>query len=381
MKNRLLLTTLCAFAAPLLLASPSPTRAVPETDLLILGDRLNTDIPNQARWESVQAKYESLFGVEQAPIPAEFRPLLKAALGMTPDGKIEDVQSLAVSMTLPKTVEAFDMLDQDQWPDNLGIYCFVEYPEVNLTGVNASINQLLADNPDSGAKLTQNGRWTALTPLDPLEAAGMPLIAWCPIDRGFAVTLCKDYDSAEQAVGNRVAPAPKTPLAEAFKAPSAQGPWGRIVVRDVADLLDRYVTDPVGRQEIMEFMPCLFQVRSLIVTVFYRQDGTFRLYVEAVTDSADGAMQTRDMLITFKVMLRQGIVPQFYGTPYADLFAELIDSATCEVKGNVAVLALSLTPDQAEAILDFYAAQEALSADETPAEPLSDDALYFGDYE
>lgn len=374
MKNRLLLTTLCAFAAPLLLASPSPTRAVPETDLLILGDRLNTDIPNQARWESVQAKYESLFGVEQAPIPAEFRPLLKAALGMTPDGKIKDVQSLVISITLPKTLEAFDLLDQDQWPDNLGIYCFVEYPEVNLTGVNASINQLLADNPDSGAKLTQNGRWTALTPTDPLEAAGMPLIAWSPIDRGFAVVLCKNYADANRVAGNQTAPATGSTLADAFKAPSAQGPWGRVVIRDLSGLLDRYLTDPMERQEIMEIMPFILQMHGVVASLFYREDGTLQLAITTTTNSAAEALQAHDMLITLKVMIRQGIVPQFYGTPYADLFAGIIDSARCEAEGNAATLTLSLTPDQAEALLDFAAAIQA-------APPAEDDEIPFEVYE
>ena len=231
---------------------------------------------------------------------------------------------------------------------------------MNLTNVNTSISRLLAENPDSGAKLTQNGSWTALSPTDPAEAAGMPLIAWSPIDRGFAAVFCKDYAKADQAVNNAIAPAPGSPLAGAFKAPSAQGPWGRFVIRDLSELLDRYVTDPEDRREMMETLPSLFQVHGLSVTTFYRADGTLQLEIAANTNSAAEALQTRDQLIMLKVLLRQIIVPLFYDMPHADLFAELFDSARCEAKGNVATLTVTVTPEQAEALLEAYAAFQSV---------------------
>ncbi len=360
MKHGLLLTAFCAFAASLLLASPSPTRTIPETDILLIGDRMDADIPNQARWERLQETYQSLFDDGHASIPAELHPILKAAFGMTPEGRVEDVESVAVSITLPKTLTVFESLDQNQWPDDLGLYCFVENPKADLTGVNTAFAQLLAENPDSGAKLTQNGRWTALSPTDPAEAAGMPLIAWGPIARGFAFVLCKDYAKADQAVNNAIAPAPGTPLAEAFKAPSAQGPWGCFVIRDLSELLDRYVTDPEDRREMMESLPALFLVHGLSITTFYRADGTLQLEIAANTNSAAEALQTRDQLIMLKVLLRQIIVPLFYDMPHADLFAELFDSARCEAKGNVATLTVTVTPEQAEALLEAYAAFQSV---------------------
>lgn len=372
MKHGLLLATLCAFAAPLLLAAPSPTHAIPETDILLIGDRLNADIPNQARWERFQKRYENLYGTDQAAFLADFHPILKAAFGMTPEGRVEDVESVAVSITLPKTLTAFESLDQNQWPDDLGLYSFVENPKADLTGVNTAFAQLLAENPDSGAKLTQNGRWTALSPTDPAEAAGMPLIAWSPIARGFAFVLCKDYAAADRAANNSVVPAPGSLLAKAFKAPSAQGPWGRFVIRDLSDLLDRYVTDPAERQEVMATMPFIFQTHGLIASLFYRADGTLQLEVKAITNSAAEALQARDMLVTIKVMIRQGVVPQFYGTPYADLFSGIIDSARCEAEGNAATLTLSLTPDQAEALLDFIAVIQSAPTEEEAELPFDD---------
>lgn len=372
MKRCLILSTVCALAAPLLLAAPSPTHAIPGTDLLFVADRLDADIPDQARWDAIEEKYADLFDANLDDVPDDLLPLLKAAFGMTPDGEIKDVKSWTVSVTLPNTLEAFAQLDQDKWPDRLGLYCFIENPRVDLTGVNAAIEKLVTGRPDSGARLTHKGRWTALTPLDPLEAAGMPLIAWCPIDRGFAVTLCKDYAAADRAANNSVVPAPGSLLAKAFKAPSAQGPWGRFVIRDLSDLLDRYVTDPAERQEVMATMPFIFQTHGLIASLFYRADGTLQLEVKAITNSAAEALQARDMLITFKVMLRQGIVPQFYGTPYADLFSGIIDSARCEAEGNAATLTLSLTPDQAEALLDFIAVIQSAPTEEEAELPFDD---------
>lgn len=372
MKHGLLLATLCAFAAPFLLASPSPTRAIPEADFLLLCDRMDAELPNQARWERFQKRYENLYGTDQAAFLADFHPIFKAAFGMTPEGRVEDVESVAVSITLPKTLTAFESLDQDQWPDDLGLYSFVENPKADLTGVNTAFAQLLAENPDSGAKLTQNGRWTALSPTDPAEAAGMPLIAWSPIARGFAFVLCKDYAAADRAANNSVVPAPGSLLAKAFKAPSAQGPWGRFVIRDLSELLDRYVTDPAERQEVMATMPFIFQTHGLIASLFYRADGTLQLEVKAITNSAAEALQARDMLITIKVMIRQGVVPQFYGTHYADLFSGIIDSARCKAEGNAATLTLSLTPDQAEALLDFIAVIQSAPTEEEAELPFDD---------
>lgn len=358
--------------------SPNPARAVPGTEILIVADRLNQDMPNAAAWEALSEKCLAL--AETNPIgfiPEDFRN----ALGITPEGKMPDLRHMVCAVTLPKTLEAFTQIDRGKCPEGLGVYCFVGNPKINLDAVNTAVEKQFTDNLDDTVKLEKKDSWSVITAVDPDEASTIPFLAWRPIAGGVTLTLCDTRETADRAIGNTEPPAADSPLAKAFQAPSESGPWCRIVVRDVADLLNRYV-DSMGRQEIMANAPFLYQVHALTVTSCYLPDGSSQLTVEANTDSASAAMQIRDMLITFKMMLRQEIAPQFSGTPYADLFSKLIDSVNCEAKENVVTLTATLTPDQAEAILDFcVTANQGALATGSSGDPFADDALYFGDYE
>ena len=66
--------------------NPNPAWAVPGTEILIVEDRLNQDVPNKAAWEALQKKTQALVETSGITIPEELQPLLKATLGMTPEG-------------------------------------------------------------------------------------------------------------------------------------------------------------------------------------------------------------------------------------------------------------------------------------------------------
>ena len=342
--------------------NPNPAWAVPGTDILIVADRLTQEVPNQAAWEALQKKYQALAetaGV--ASFPEELQPLLKATLGMTPEGEMPTLRHVTCAMTLPKTVTAFSLFDQDQWPEDLGLYCFVGYPEANLDEVNKAVEKLLAADPE--------------------DAKADPFCGWKSIAGGYTLILCDTQATAESAVGNTETPAADSPLAKAFQAPTEDGPWCKIVVRDVAELMNRYITSPTNRQEVMLNAPFLFQLHAITLTACYTPDGNIQLTLEANTDSEETAVLMRDQFIALKVMARQKIVPQFTGTPYAEPFTQLADSVTCEAKGTTATLTLTVTPAQAEALVDLCVANQAALASGPSGDPFADDEPYFGTQE
>lgn len=359
--------------------NPNPAWAVPGTDILIVADRLTQEVPNQAAWEALQKKYQALAetaGV--ASFPEELQPLLKAAFGMTPEGEMPTLRHVTCAMTLPKTVTAFSLFDQDQWPEDLGLYCFVGYPEANLDEVNKAVEKLLADNPGEGLNLEKNGQWSVLASADPEDAKADPFCGWKSIAGGYTLILCDTQATADRAVDNTEVPAADSPLAKAFQAPSEAGPWTKIVVRDIAELMNRYITSPTDRQEVMLNAPFLFQTHALTFTGCYNSDGNIQLTVEANTDSEETAMLMRDQFIAIKVMAHQMIVPQFTGTPYAEPFAQLADSVTCEAKGSVATLTVTVTPAQAEALVDLCVSYQGALANGPSGDPFADDEPYFG---
>lgn len=379
MKRCLILSTVCALAAPLLLAAPAPTQAIPGTDLLFVADRLDADIPNQARWDAIEEKYADLFDANLDDVPDDLLPLLKAAFGMTPEGEVPDLRAVVCAVTLPQSAEAFTAFTQDIWPKELGFYYFIEHPKVDQAAADALCELAIKDKLYGQAVLKRDGAWSRLVPTDPTEAEGVPLIAWRTIAQGAALAVCDARATADRAVDNTVVPAAGSPLAEAFRAPAAKGPWGRIVVRDVAGLARRYVSTPEGLQQLRLKAPLLLQVRTLVVTSCYLPDGAQQLTVEAATDSPTDAALVRDQLTLFKVLARQMIVPQFYGTPNADLFAAFIDGAVCEAKGNAATLTVTLTPTQAEAFIDLLIANRAALVGDASGDPFEDDTPYIGD--
>ena len=361
--------------------NPNPAWAVPGTDILIVGDRLNQEIPNQAAWEKLQKKYQALAETSGATIPEELQPLLKAAFGMTPEGEMPNLRHMTCAMTLPKTATAFGLFDQDQCPENLGLYCFIGYPEANLDETNKAVEKLIADAPASEIKLGKDGQWSVLTSADPESAKANPFVGWRSIEGGFTFVVSDTQATAESAVGNTETPAEDSPLAKAFQAPTEVGPWCKIVVRDVAELMNRYITSPTNRQEVILNAPFLFQLHALTLTACYTPDGNGQLTLEANTDSEETAVLMRDQFIALKVMARQKIVPQFTGTPYAEPFTQLADSATCEAKGTTATLTLTVTPAQAEALVDLCVANQAALASGPSGDPFADDEPYFGTQE
>lgn len=359
--------------------NPNPAWAVPGTDILIVANRLTQEVPNQAAWEALQKKYQALAetaGV--ASFPEELQPLLKAAFGMTPEGEMPTLRHVTCAMTLPKTVTAFSLFDQDQWPEDLGLYCFVGYPEANLDEVNKAVEKLLADNPGEGLNLEKNGQWSVLASADPEDAKADPFCGWKSIAGGYTLILCDTQATADRAVDNTEVPAADSPLAKAFQAPSEAGPWTKIVVRDIAELMNRYITSPTDRQKVMLNVPFLFQMHAISLTTCYNPDGNMQLTLEANTESEETAVLMRDQFIALKVMARQMIVPQFTGTPYAEPFAQLADSVTCEATGTAATLTLTVTPAQAEALVDLCVAYQGALANGPSGDPFADDEPYFG---
>ena len=378
MKRTLALFALSALAAPLALAAPNPAWAIPGTEILVVGDRLNQEPPNQQAWDAPQKKWMAAAKDAGGAVPEAYQPLLKAAFGMTPEGEVPDLRAVVCAVTLPQSAEAFTAFTQDIWPKELGFYYFIEHPKVDQAAADALCELAIKDKLNGQGVLKRDGAWSTLVPTDPTEAEGMPLIAWRTIAQGAAFAVCDARATADRAVDNTVVPAAGSPLAEAFRAPSAKGPWWRIVVRDVAGLATRYVSTPEGLQQLRLKAPLLLQVRTLTVTACYRPDGT-QLTVEAATDSPTDAALVRDQLTMFKVLARQMIVPKFYGTPDADLFAALIDGAVCEAKGNAATLTVTLTPTQAEAFIDLLIATQAALAGGASGDPFEDDTPYIGD--
>ena len=379
MKRPLTLLALCALTAPLALAAPNPAWAIPDTEILLVADRMNQEAPNQQAWDAPQKKWMAAVKDSGGAVPEAYQLLLEAAFGMTPEGEVPDLRAMVFAVTLPQSAEAFSSFTQDVWPKELGVYYFIEHPKVDQAAADALCELAIKDKLNGQAVLKRDGAWSTLVPTDPTEAEGMPLIAWRTIAQGAAFAVCDARATADRAVDNTVVPAAGSPLAEAFRAPAAKGPWSRIVVRDVAGLAKRYVSTPEGLQQLRLKAPLLLQVRTLTVTACYRPDGTKQLTVEAATDSPTDAALVRDQLTMFKVLARQMIVPQFYGTPNADLFAAFIDGAVCEAKGNAATLTVTLTPTQAEAFIDLLIANRAILVGDASGDPFEDDTPYIGD--
>ena len=88
MKRTLALFALSALAAPLALAAPNPAWAIPGTEILAVGDRLNQEPPNQQAWDAHQKKWMSAVKDAGGAVPEAYQPLLKAAFGMTPEGEV-----------------------------------------------------------------------------------------------------------------------------------------------------------------------------------------------------------------------------------------------------------------------------------------------------
>ncbi|MGN1325835.1 MAG: hypothetical protein ACI4YA_05805 [Candidatus Spyradenecus sp.] len=303
----------------------------------------------------------------------EMYALTKALTGLSEDGKKMTLKSIALGMTFPKTVAAFEEFE------GLRVVVIFENPTFKIEAFDQAVQALL-EKKGTGVNaptMVKVGEWRLIKPNKQEQPAD---IAFCykPCAQGLVVAVARTLSEVELwlAGAKLAADAPAAAPFAVVKKPAD----GAYALKDVAELLNRYVPDEETRKQVELQAPWLFKThRVLLSGSLEGVNGVAK--IAAATDSAEVAGQLKNALEMYRMMAAQMILPAAFQKPDAALCTWLTKSVTVEATGSEVQLKAVFEPKAVSAIakecLELQAKQgqdvEALLDDDEDFEDDEDD--------
>lgn len=270
----------------------------------------------------------------------EIYALTKALTGYSEDGKRMTLASITLGVTFPKTVAAFEEFE------GLRVVAIFENPTFKIEAFDQAVQALIKAKGDQDKKVSvvKVGDWRQLK-----EESGEDEFAFCykPCAQGLMMVLAKTVAEAEQwlAGAKLAADAPAATPFAVVKKPSDSA----YAVKDLAELLNRYVPDEETRKQVELQAPWLFKThRVLLSGSLEGVNGVAK--IAAATDSAEVAGQLKNALEMYRMMAAQMILPAVFQKPDAALCTWLMKSVTLETVGAEAQLKAVFEPKAVAAI-------------------------------
>lgn len=364
------LLALCAFAAPLAFAAPNPARVPAEADLVIVGDRLDVKSESSAIFEEALRKagvdvdaIKQSKRADKDKMSKQAQAILKAALGCSDDWESWTTKSIVCALVLPK-----DLRNLEKDASGLSLVCFIENPKVDVAAIDAAVKESLAavKDPEEADVFAKEGAWSTLRAKIPDENLLKAFIGWRAIPEGLAVVFSSDIEGMTALVEGKAKALPSdSPLMAAFQPPAgAKDAWAKVMLRDVSDLTMRATTEEDRSQQAFLMSSGWMLKTQAFVLSAWQEQTKLRLVAELTAEDAETATQLRDgflgMKTLFGMMLAQPQQPgQEAPSPH---FLQWLNQTSCEAKGNVATIDLSVTQEQGVALMQAIEVKPAPKA-------------------
>ncbi len=252
----------------------------------------------------------------------EIYAAVKALMGFSEDGKQMALKSIAFGANFPKT-------DTEADREKVHLMAIFENPTFQIEAFDQALQALIKAKGDQDKKVSvvKVGEWRQLK-----EESGEDEFAFCykPCAQGLMMVLAKTVAEAEQwlAGAKLAADAPAAAPFAVVKKPADCA----YALKDVAELLNRYVTDPEIRKQMELQAPWSFKTHRVMFSGSLEGvNGVAK--VAAATDSAEVAGQLKNALEMYRMMAAQMILPAVFQKPDAALCTWLTKSVTLETVG------------------------------------------------
>lgn len=296
--------------------------------------------------------------------------VIQALTGFTAHDKRITLKSLAMGVTLPPSEEQMD---------NAKVVLILENPAFKMETFDAAVKVLLDKKQkwqESKVEVVKQGDWSLLQKAEEGKPADA-VLCYKPCAQGVMFVLAKELAVVEAwlAGPKLAADAPVAAPFAVVKKPSDCA----YAVKDVAELLARYMTDQEMRKPVELHAPWLFKTHRVMISGSLEGvNGVLK--VAATTDSAEVAGQLKSALDMYRMMAAQMILPAVFQKPDAALSTWLMKSVTLEAVGAEAQLKAVFEPKEVAAIAKEFLELQAKQGqdvdslfDDEDDEALSDD--------
>lgn len=300
----------------------------------------------------------------------EIFAVLKALTGLSEDGKQMTLKSLAMGVTLPLSEEQME---------NTKVVLILENPAFKMEAFDAAVKVLLdkkQEGQESKVEVVKQGDWSLLQEAEEGKQAEA-VLCYKPCAQGVMFVLAKELALVEAwlAGPKLAADAPAAAPFAVVKKPSDCA----YALKDVAELLNRYMTDAETRKPVELHAPWLFKTHRVMISGSLEGvNGVAK--VAATTDSAEAAGQLKSALDMYRMMAAQMILPAVFQKPDAALSTWLMKSVTLEAVGAEVQLKAVFEPKTVNAIAKEFLELQAKQGqdvdslfDDEENEALSDD--------
>lgn len=300
----------------------------------------------------------------------EIFAVIQALTGLSEDGKQMTLKSLAMGVTLPLSEEQME---------NAKVVLILENPAFKMEAFDAVVKVLLdkkQEGQESKAEVVKQGDWSLLQDAEEGKQ-GDAVLCYKPCAQGVVFVLAKELALVEAwlAGPKLAADAPVAAPFAVVKKPSDCA----YAVKDVAELLNRYMTDAETRKQVELQAPWLFKTHRVMISGSLEGvNGVAK--VAATTDSAEVAGQLKSALDMYRMMAAQMILPAVFQKPDAALSTWLMKSVTLEAVGAEVQLKAVFEPKTVNAIAKEFLELQAKQGQEVDSlfddeedEALSDD--------
>lgn len=253
----------------------------------------------------------------------EIYAVVKALTGLSEDGKQMALKSIAFGANFPKTVAEADQ-------GKVHLMAIFENPTFQIEAFDKALQALLKAKGDQDEKVSvvKVGEWRQLK-----EESGEDEFAFCykPCAQGLMMVLAKTVAEAEQwlAGAKLAADAPAAAPFAVVKKPADCA----YALKDVAELLNRYVTDPEIRKQVELQAPWIFKTHRVMISGSLEGVNAVAK-LAAATDDAEVAGQMKNALEMYRMMAAQMLLPAVFQKPDAALSTWLTKSVTVEATGS-----------------------------------------------
>ena len=296
--------------------------------------------------------------------------VIQALTGFTAHDKRITLKSLVMGVTLPPSEEQMD---------NAKVVLILENPAFKMETFDAAVKVLLDKKQkwqESKVEVVKQGDWSLLQKAEEGKPADA-VLCYKPCAQGVMFVLAKELALVEAwlAGPKLAADAPVAAPFAVVKKPSDCA----YALKDVAELLNRYMTDAETRKQVELQAPWLFKTHRVMISGSLEGvNGVAK--VAATTDSAEVAGQLKSALDMYRMMAAQMILPAVFQKPDAALSTWLMKSVTLEAVGAEAQLKAVFEPKEVAAIVKEFLELQAKQGqdvdslfDDEEDEALSDD--------
>lgn len=349
MKRWLVGSMMAGFAAVTVFAAPQAAWVPASSDVVLAGN-----VTPDEDYKAAQAAWSKVCDTAGFPIATLNKDLLEEATQQEPEilqvvqtifgANAEFTEWTATSYSLALKLPVDDL--EAKMPD-FRLSLVVENPALDIGVLDSAVQALFAAKPDWSAKMSWQDDWRVFEEADEEgDKEDDGFMAYRAIPEGVQFVVTKNRETAMSWLAE--APIDATSLLMAAIEGTTKSGQSVLVVKDVAELLTRYVKGE-ALEDVKIEAGWLLDLHAVTLNTMVSK--TFSSRMHLAVGSQESIAQIRQLLEMYRLMAAHMVVPKLIQKPDSAISKFLAERVAIATEKDGVTISLDLMPEDAVAIL------------------------------